>query len=72
MEERANRLKRWWESGRPTADVLHTDDMEALSSDASLADEVFSDKAQAFHAGRYAGQVEYRRIVREQRNGRPG
>ena len=45
--------------------------MEALSSDASLADEVFSDKAQAFHAS-YAGQVEYRRIVRERRNGRPG
>jgi hypothetical protein len=65
---RAARLKRWWQSGEPVADDLHTDDIEALSSDAALADEVFPDKAEAFHAGRYAGQVEYRRIVRERRD----
>ena len=64
---RAARLKRWWQSGEPVADVLDTDDIEALSSDAALADEVFTDKAEAFHAGRYAGQVEYRRIVRDRR-----
>jgi hypothetical protein len=70
---RAERLKRWWGSGEPDAEDLHTDDIEALSSDAALADEVFPDKAEAFHAGRYAGQVEYRRIVRERREaGRSG
>jgi hypothetical protein len=69
VDERAAKLKRWWESGTPSAEDLHTDDIEALSTDAALADEVFADKAQAFHAGRYAGQVEYRRIVRERREG---
>jgi hypothetical protein len=70
---RAERLTRWWGSGEPDAEDLHTDDIEALSRDAALADEVFPDKAEAFHAGRYAGQVEYRRIVRERREaGRSG
>ena len=65
---RAARLRRWWQHGSPSAEDLATDDIEALSSDAGLADEVFTDKAEAFHAGRYAGQVEYRRIVRERRD----
>jgi hypothetical protein len=55
-------------SGEPDAEDLHTEDIEALSADAALADEVFPDKAEAFHAGRYAGQVEYRRIVRDRRD----
>ena len=66
-EEQAARLRRWWEGHHPSAEDLHTDDSEARSSDPALADAVFSDKAEAFHAGRYAGQVEYRRIVRERR-----
>ncbi len=67
--ERTERLRRWWQLGHPSAEGLHTEDIEALSSDAALADEVFPDKAEAFHAGRYAGQVEYRRIVRERKDG---
>lgn len=65
--ERTERLRRWWQF--PSAEDLHTEDIEALSSDAVLADEVFPDKAEAFHAGRYAGQVEYRRILRERKDG---
>ena len=66
---RAERLRRWWRSGHPSAEDLQTEDIEALSADPALADEVFPDKAEAFHAGRYAGQVEYRRIVRERKDG---
>lgn len=67
MEERVTKLQRWWGSGSPSAENLSTEDIEALCADASLAGDVFGDTAEAFHAGRYAGQVEYRRIVRERR-----
>ena len=66
--DRIERLRGWWQAGVPGAEALHTDDIEALSTDAALADEVFPDKAEAFHAGRYAAPVEYRRILRERKD----